>query len=421
MTLPTAVIVGMETNGLAVSRALAAYKVPCIGLAGPQWSPSCQTKTCQVTYARSWSCEGVIADLKSIGERLDRKAPLLITKDEPVLWVSENRDQLSEFYHINLPSREVVNLLMNKTKFLELAKEEKWPVPLSWEINDRDDLSRNLSRITFPCILKPQVKNSEFREHCPQKAFKVFRQDELIRSYEMVAQWEREVIIQEWIEGKDEQIAFCLTYYDGNGEPRAIFPGRKLLQWPLECGNTVISEPVGNKQWERAIVELTKTIWQRVGFRGLGSIEYKVRKNTNEPVIMEPTVGRTNFQNELAVLNGCNIPALAYCDLVGIEPFAVDRPSRPVKLIDGSAERSAVIAAYRSGSLVVGEWLKNRSGKKKYATLRLNDMGPFVASVLLAAKNGVSELVSYVVGPTVKSKLKMVVRGLRRSPSDGKV
>jgi predicted ATP-grasp superfamily ATP-dependent carboligase len=335
------------------------------------------------------------------------------------MWVSEYRDQLSEFYHINFPSREIVTLLMNKTKFLELARRENWPVPLSWEINDRDDLLRGLEQITFPCILKPQVKNSEFREHCPQKAFKAYRQDELVRSYELVAQWEKEVIIQEWIEGKDEQIAFCLTYYDGNGEPRAVFPGRKLLQWPLECGNTVISEPVGDKPLEHAIVQLTKTIWQKVGFRGLGSIEYKVRQKTNEPVIMEPTVGRTNYQNELAVINGCNIPALAYCDLAGIEPFVVNRPSRPVKLIDGSAERSAVIASYRSGNLVIGEWLKNRSGKKKYATLRLNDMGPFVASMLLVARNGASELVSHVVGPTIKSKLKTALRALRRSPSKG--
>jgi D-aspartate ligase len=419
MTLPTAVIVGMETNGLAVSRALAAHKIPCIGLAGPQWSPSCETRTCQVRYAKLWSCEGVIAGLKSIGEQLDRKAPLLITKDEPVLWVSEHRDQLSQYYHINLPSQAVVDLLMNKSRFLELAREEQWPAPRSWEINDKDELQRNLKQITFPCILKPQVKNSEFREHCPQKAFKAYRPEELVHSYDTVAQWEREVVIQEWIEGKDDQIVFCLTYYDRDGQPQAVFPGRKLLQWPLECGNTVIAEPERNQAVEGAIVELTRTIWQKVGFKGLGSIEYKLRNRTNEPVIMEPTVGRTNFQHELAVINGCNIPALAYCDLAGIEPFAVPRPSRPVKLVDGNAERSAVLASYRSGSLVIGEWLKNRSGKKKYVILRLNDMGPFVASMRLRLKNGASDLVTFVVGRTLKSKLKTALLGLRKGGSAG--
>ncbi|MCM3902772.1 MAG: hypothetical protein ND866_13795, partial [Pyrinomonadaceae bacterium] len=343
MKLPTAVIVGMETNGLGVSRALSTYKIPCIGLAGPHWASSCLTNTCHIIYAKSWSKEEIISNLKSIGERLNHKAPLLITKDEPVLWVSECRDELSQFFSINLPSKEVVNLLMSKTKFLKLAKSEKWPVPLTWEINNEDELLYSLREITFPCILKPQLKNHEFRKHSPRKAFKLYRQDELIQSYRMVSQWEREVIIQEWVEGRDDQIVFCLSYYDRNVNPVAIFPGRKLLQWPLECGNTVISEPLKSKELERSLVELTKNIWQTVRFKGLGSIEYKIRMNTNEPVIMEPTVGRTNYQNELAVINGCNIPALAYCDLAGIEPFAVNHRLRPVKLVDSSAERRAVM------------------------------------------------------------------------------
>ena len=421
MKLPTAVIVGMETNGLGVSRALSTYKIPCIGLAGHHWTPSCQTNTCQVIYAKSWSKEGIISDLKSIGERLDHKAPLLITKDEPVLWVSECRDQLSQFYSINLPSKEVVNLLMSKTKFLELAKSEKWPVPLTWEINNEDELLCSLREITFPCILKPQLKNGEFRKHSPRKAFKLYRQDELIRSYKMVAQWEREVIIQEWIEGRDDRIAFCLSYYDRNGNPKAVFPGRKLLQWPLECGNTVISEPLKNKELERSLVELTKMIWQTVRFKGLGSIEYKIRMNTNEPVIMEPTVGRTNYQNELAVINGCNIPALAYCDLAGIQPFAVNHRSRPVKLVDGSAEKKAVMACYRSGNLIIGQWLKNRHGRKKYATLRLNDMGPFFASMLSAAKTGLRQCILSVLSPALKTRLKTAIQGLPRCSPDDKI
>lgn len=421
MKLPTAVIVGMEINGLGVSRALSTYKIPCIGLAGPHWTPSCQTNTCHVIYVKSWSKEGIISDLKSIGERLDHKAPLLITKDEPVLWISECRDQLSEFYNINLPSKEVVNLLMNKVKFLELAKSENWPIPPSWKINNEDELLYNLKEIIFPCILKPQLKNSEFRKHSPRKAFKIYCQDELIRSYEMVAQWEREVVIQEWIEGQDDKIVFCLTYYDRKGKAQAIFTGRKLLQWPLECGNTVISESLREKELKPLIHALTEKVWQTVCFKGLGSIEYKIRRNTNEPVIMEPTVGRTNYQNELAVINGCNIPALAYCDLVGIKPFAINHQLRPVKLIDGTSERKAVMECYRSGNLRIGQWLKNRHGKKKYMTLRLNDMGPFFASMLLATRRGLSRYILYIFGPAIKTRLKTAVLRLARCSSNEKI
>jgi D-aspartate ligase len=379
-----AVIVGIEINGLGVARALSKENIPCIGVSAPGWNPCCETNACEVVYARSWSCEGLINDLKLLGQRWAGKAPLIITKDEPVLWISEFRRELEEFYEIYLPEHHVVELLMNKRKFYDAGIREGWPFPMTRHVNNKDELMCTLREIIYPCILKPQLKNSEFRKHAPEKAYKIRNESELKSIYNLIAQWEPEVIIQEWIEGGDDRIAYCLTYFNRQGEPVIHFPGRKLRQWPVRCGNTALAEPAP-KEWVEAIIMLTDTIFRSVGFRGLGSIEFKMRPGTNTPVIMEPTVGRTNYQSEIAVINGVNIPAIAYCDLTKQKHVLPVFTSTPVKLIDGKHEAKSALKYWRAGELGLLRWIQERSGKKKYMLFRANDLRPFIASMGVAA------------------------------------
>ena len=404
----------MEPNGLGVARALARHHIPVIGLAGPSWTPSCATKTCtEIVYNRSWTPEGILEDLRSIARRLDRKSPLIITKDEPVLWISEARTELEDSFELNLPEHDVVQLLMNKTRFHELCLAKGWPVPRTWKAKSKDELASVLKEIDYPCILKPQVKNRTFRRFSARKAFVVPDERELLSTYAMVAQWEPEVVVQEWIPGGDGSISFCLSYHDRQGKPAAHFAGRKLRQWPIRCGNTAIAEPAP-EEWVDPIVAVTQTIWDDVGFRGIGSIEYKMTPGTLRPVIMEPTVGRTNYQNEVAVLNGVNIPAIAYCDLTGKSYVATAPPSRPVRLVDGGAELKAALIYWRMGELGLTQWLAERSGNKKYMMLRVGDLGPFLVSMGVKIKRSMRLLLKVVL---VYPVLAACSRSLRRRGS----
>jgi predicted ATP-grasp superfamily ATP-dependent carboligase len=375
-----AVVVGLESNGLGVVRALAAGGVPCVGVAGPGWHPALWSRACRPVRLPAWTGEALVAGLIDLARQVRAPAPLplLLTKDEAVLWVDAARDELGEFYAINLPPSDVVDLLMNKQRFQALAQERGWPVPRTWRIDSRAELDEALPAIGYPCILKPRVKNSAFRENCPKKAFKLAGADELRNAYDLVARWEPEVVIQEWIGGGDDRVAFCLGYCDRGGQPLALFAGRKLRQWPIDCGNTALCEPAP-ESWARPVTELTRAIWQATGQRGLGSVEFKMRPGTDEPVIMEPTVGRTNYQNEVAVLNGVDIPLIAYCDLVGLPPPAPAPPRRPVKLIDSAAEWKSARAYMQDGRLTREDRSHDRDGPKRDMIWRPDDPGPWLA------------------------------------------
>lgn len=409
---PPAVIVGFELNGLGVSRALAPHGVECLAIGGPSPHPAWKTRTCRVMPCPTWSQEGVVRQLRQIGQRHRShtgRLPLLITMEQPVRWISEARSELVEWYEICLPDAPVVDLLMHKGAFERRCTREGWPVPRTWSIGSRQALLGVLGEVSFPCILKPALKSRAFANRSPRKAFKAADAQDLIDAYLLASQWTDGFVLQEWIPGGDERIAFCLTYVDRDGNPRAVFPGRKLRQWPPECGNTALCEQAP-AAWGDGIRVLTERIWTRVGFKGLGSMEYKMRPDGGGPVIMEPTVGRTNYQNEIAVLNGVNIPLIAYCDLAGLPPPRPAPATDSCKLVDGVRELRAARHYFRGGALTYRRWLQDRRGRVRFMTLRAGDPLPLLASLVSTARIAVHALggilVERLFGRATKERLK---------------
>jgi D-aspartate ligase len=402
-----AVIVGFETNGLGVARALAKEHIAAVAVTGPTWHASWHTRYARkIVRCREWSRDSVMEALLALGKQLPEPAPLLITKDEPVLWISACRAELSRFFKIALPDEDTVQLLMSKVRFEAHAKLRQWPVPASWSVSTREQLEGCIDSIVFPCILKTALKNTAFRKKSPSKAFKLRDREELLGTYDMVREWEPDAIIQEWIPGGDDRVTYGLGCWSTTGTPVAVFAGRKLRQWPPECGGTAIAAPAP-EEWAERIIRLTTAIMGDVGYRGLGSVEFKMRSD-GSPVIMEPTVGRTNYQNEVAVLNGVNIPAAAYFDLLGrLEEsrkwMNVRRNSHPVKLIDSDGDNRSAALYLKAGKLTAEEWRRSRSGPRRFMIFRLDDPMPsavaFFRRASAAARRRLARLTGAGAGP----------------------
>ena len=58
-------------------------------------------------------------------------------------------------------------------------------------------------------------------------------------------------------------------------------------------------------------------------------MEYKRDRRDGRFYMVEPTVGRTDFQEEVATVNGVNIPLAAYRHEVRVAPVHVERVSLP--------------------------------------------------------------------------------------------
>lgn len=399
---PPALVVGLERNGLGVSRALAQCGIDCVGICGTRRLPEWSTHSCVVHGVREWSANGLVETMLSVSKEYGEPLPVLITKDQPVVWLSHWRDSLKDAFLLDLPSTDVVDLLMSKRAFELAAQSMGLPTPQTISIESAQDLDEKIGLITYPAILKPQVKNDEFRAHTRQKAYRIQGESALRAAYAEVAQWEPEVIVQEWVSGPDANVAFCLGHAGEAG--RFYFAGRKLLQYPVGCGNTALCEPAPS-EWEAELTTLTDRLWQHTDYRGLGSLECKFDDVRRRFVIMEPTVGRTNFQNELAVLNGVNLPAIAYFSSLGawdrVDELVGRDARRPIRLSNWAAERRSAVESIRSGHLRVSEWLRMHRGPSRTMLLRRGDLMPFVAFVamsVVAKARGLARRITRLAG-----------------------
>jgi D-aspartate ligase len=68
----------------------------------------------------------------------------------------------------------------------------------------------------------------------------------------------------------------------------------------------------------------------------LGSLEFKWDARARRFVIIEPTVGRTDWQEEIATLNGLNLALIAYCYELGL-------PAPPQRHVDATAWRESFL------------------------------------------------------------------------------
>jgi predicted ATP-grasp superfamily ATP-dependent carboligase len=121
------------------------------------------------------------------------------------------------------------------------------------------------------------------------------------------------LLLQQWVPGGDDAVYFCLVQYDQNGKVANWFCGRKLMQWPPLGGSTAIT--ISDELDETR--DLTIAIFDAVKYQGLGSMEYKKDPRDGSFYIMEPTVGRNDFQSYLAVTGGVNLTRYACDDMLG--------------------------------------------------------------------------------------------------------
>ena len=151
-----------------------------------------------------------------------------------------------------------------------------------------------------------------------------------------------EIIMQEWIEGDDSDVYFCLQYRGPSGTLPISFVGRKICQWPPKIGGTASCVPAPDAFDE--LVKLTNAYFEAVGFVGLCSMEYKRDTRDQRFYMVEPTVGRTDYQEEIATLNGVNIPFAAYCGELGRQHPSVTSAVSPRAWRDSMSYAKARLA-----------------------------------------------------------------------------
>jgi D-aspartate ligase len=309
-----AIVVGLNPTGLGLVRSLHPWCTRIVGVESDRDQPGVRSRLCNIHVVPNLSDhDALFAELIRLSKTFDEKPVLFFSSDEHVTSACRRADELSRYFRITLPDPETCDTLMFKDQFIRFAQRENHPIPVSGFLPVAD-LKRHVRDAGFklPVIVKPTNKSGAWERKQLSKAY-IVREAAELDAVEAAAEGVVEsVLVQEYIEGDDANVFFCLYFAAPGLDQPVAFPGRKLLQWPPSRGSTAVCEPVDAPELEA----FTRSFFGRLGIQGFCSLEVKYDRDGRFQII-EPTVGRPDLQSYVATLNGVNIPLAAYLALVG--------------------------------------------------------------------------------------------------------
>ncbi|MFO1187526.1 MAG: hypothetical protein U1E87_08795 [Alphaproteobacteria bacterium] len=197
-------------------------------------------------------------DRRSRGPRIEpccasgRSSPsALFLTQEASVFVSRERARHPGLSLLHAPpDEETMQKLLDKLAFQ--APPRSSASPSAWVRLARGAATDALEVLRFPAILKPATKDAEYAKRF-RKAYQVTGAMEALDLWREISAVIPEVIVQEWIDGGDADVYFCLQYRPTSGVATS-FVGRKLRQWPVLVGGTACCVPASE-----AATELTAT------------------------------------------------------------------------------------------------------------------------------------------------------------------
>jgi D-aspartate ligase len=349
------VVVGGSVAGLGLVRSFSAANTSIVVLDTSRLNAALWSRHCKGRVIASTSGDRLIDELKATSYYFTKRPLLMLTQDASVEIVSRRRAELEPYYHFLLPPMEIVDILNDKGRFNDFAIRENFPVPAGIVVSCYDKLAQ-IESLAAPLIVKP-TRKTDLQGSGLGRAARFDRVEDARAHCVSLLKLNAGAIVQQWVDGADHDIYFCLFFCDPSGRPLRFFTGRKLSAFPAGVGSTAtcIAAPEAHEQLEALTVRLTT----RVRYAGMGGLEFKRDAKTGEFFIIEPTVGRTDWQEEIATLSGANIPMAALLYATGQSVPHIDRTSGRVAWRTSLRHRSPAGLRDAGVRIADGYWRAN--------------------------------------------------------------
>jgi len=257
--------------------------------------------------------EGAVTQLLDFASRHPERPVLFYDGDWDLLLVSRYREQLREGFRFVIPDAELVEDLVDKSRYQALAARLDIPVPPALEISGRKPLPDDLG-LKFPLVAKPLTRHHHtWRPIAPTKAKHIETAAELRDLHEKLKGSDLVVLIQEVVPGPEDRVVSYHCYVNEAGEILGEFTDRKLRTYPKVYGYSTAIEITEAPE----LMELGRELTRRMGLRpGVAKFDFKEDPDGN--LILLEVNPRFNLVHHPGAVAGVNLPALVYADLVGL-------------------------------------------------------------------------------------------------------
>jgi D-aspartate ligase len=366
---PLACIMG----GMDLVRPIGRAGIRC-GVVARPGSPALYSRFTDATLCRddfSERDEDLVQALLRFGAA-EREPPVLFyEEDAQLLLVSRHRDKLARAFRFVIAAPELVESLVDKSRFSALAERLALPVPAT-RILDPASAPRAID-LRFPIIIKPLMRSPAWDALAlAHKALHLDGPAALQTLWPRLAALGQHLLAQEFVPGDERCIESYHAYVDRTGAIAAEFTGRKIRTWPVNCGHSTaleISDAADVKRQGRAAVE-------KLGLHGVAKFDFK-RAPDGRLHLLEINP-RFNLWHHLGAVAGVDIPAFVYADLVG-------RP-RPRRQGARAGARWCCIwkdlPAARASGVPLTQWMPWMLGCDAKSAVAWDDPMPLVRSLI---------------------------------------
>ena len=377
-----------HATGLGAIRSLAENKIPVVSFDWKKNSLGRFSNYCYSIVKDIDETESAIVNaLIDLGKQFSIKPVLFITSDELTLILNNHRLQLREYFHFIVSEKNIVNNIVYKEKFYQIAAKSGIPIPKTWFIQTTEDFFKYKSAFVYPCIIKPTT-SQPFRSIFGSKVLEIHTEYQYFEIQSQLQKHHIQYILQEIIPGNETRLYTFGSYSDKNANALSVFTGRKLRQFPPDYGGCRFGESVYNKN----LIQQGKQVLKAFHFQGISQIEFKLDTRDGLFKLIELNVRGWTW-DYLATATGSNFYLTAYHDILGKKIKHTVTTHTGYLWHNMTEDLLNCIWLYKKhnypGSrLSIIKWLQSFMGKKRVeAFFRWDDPFPFLYRSYLFIKN----------------------------------
>jgi predicted ATP-grasp superfamily ATP-dependent carboligase len=351
-TLPPVVLLGGESNALAISRLLGRQGVRVYVIAAPDAA---------VRYSRycRWLSVPVQGRPEDAWQEflLGRDAAwlsgavLLACSDAGIRTIAWSRQKLAARYLLD-ESDPVAQLdMLDKLSTYRHAQAAGVPTPKFWVAQTRQQIEAARDELVFPLLLKPRLSHV-FEQRFGRKHITATSFDQVLAAFDTISDTGIEVMLSEVIPGPDNRLCSYYTYIDEQGACLFDFTKRVIRRYPAGMGTACYHIT----DWVPEIVPLARKLFAQAGLRGMANVEFKMDDRDGLPKLIECNA-RFTVPTGFVAASGVDLASLVYNRIVGRPAPDLNTIRQGLRLWDPVRDFWSFLELRSRGELTLWQWL----------------------------------------------------------------
>ena len=370
-TVPGALIVGGNLNGLSIARSLGRHGVPVWVVSPPNVRLASFSRYTRRTLP--WPAsddEARVEYLLEIAARNNLEQWVLFpTSDESAAFLSCFHSRLSRRFRVAAPTWNVLRWAYDKRLTYRLAADQQVDYPQTfYPLTEGDLKSVNCD---FPVILKPAI-HASINRLTEDKAWRVANHEELVTKFREARELMPAdlILVQEMIPGGGEaQFSYAALCCDG--KPIASLTARRTRQYPIDFGySSSFVETLDIPE----IVAPSERLLGATHYTGIVEVEYKFDARNGRFKLLDINP-RLWTWSPLGGRAGMDFPYLLW-KMMQDKPMARQTAQAGVRWVRMSTDVPAAFQEMLRGRLNLGSYLRSLRGPLQFALMAADDPLP---------------------------------------------